>query len=303
LKLRVIVNRGGGSFSEDGAAALQGLFADRGVDAEVRLVAPENLHDEFVEAAEAPGLDAVVAAGGDGTISCAAGALAGRERPLGVLSFGTLNHFARDAGLPAEAADAVAAIAGGRTRPVDVAEVNGRVFINNSAVGLYPLMVRAREAQQRQLGRGKKSAMLVASLRALYRFSRRRLVIRLAGGQAPIETPLLFVGNNRYDTQLFALGRREVVDKGELCLYAPLARGRFHFLMLSVRSLFGALDQVRDFVNLDGIESVEVDSSRPMLAVSTDGETWTMETPLRYRIRPGALRLLVPEPEPEEAER
>ena len=295
MKARVIVNRGGGSFDERTAGELEGLFADARVEAEVRMVAPERLCDEFAEAASAPGLDAVVAAGGDGTISCAAGVLAGGERPLGILSFGTLNHFARDAGLPADMKEAVAAIAGGRTRAIDVAEVNGRVFINNSAVGLYPLMVREREAQQRQLGRSKGLAMLVASVRALYRFSRRRLTIRLAGGQAPIETPLLFVGNNHYDTKLFALGRREAIDRGELCLYAPLARGRFHLIALSLRSLLGRLDQVRDFINLDAIEAVEVHSGRKMLAVSTDGETWSLETPLRYRIRPGALHLLVPE--------
>jgi len=294
LKVRVIVNRGGGSFNERTAGELEGLFSAAGVEAEVRLVESGRLNDEFAEAAATPGVDAVVAAGGDGTISCAAGALAGCDRPLGVLSFGTLNHFARDAGLPADMKDAVAAIAGRRTRMVDVAEVNGRVFINNSAVGLYPLMVREREAQQRRLGRSKRLAMLIASLRALYRFSRRRLTIRMAGRQAPIETPLLFVGNNHYDTKLFALGRREAIDRGELCLYAPLARSRFHLVALSLRSLLGGLDQVRDFINLDGIEAVEVHSSRKLLAVSTDGETWSLETPLRYRIRPGALRLLVP---------
>ncbi|MGZ8999381.1 MAG: diacylglycerol/lipid kinase family protein [Allosphingosinicella sp.] len=292
----MIVNRGGGSFDERTASELQGLFAAAGVEADVRLVAPELLNEAFAEAASAPDLDSVVAAGGDGTISCAAGALAGSGRPLGVLSFGTLNHFARDAGLPADLKEAVAAIAGGLTRSVDVGEVNGRVFVNNSAVGLYPLMVRAREAQQHQLGRSKRLAMLTASLRALYRFSRQRLIIRFAGGQAPVETPLLFVGNNHYDTKLFALGRREAIDRGELCLYAPLARGRFHFVLLALRSLFGRLDQVRDFVHLDGIEAVEVDSSPKLLAVSTDGETWSLETPLRYRIRPGALRLLVAEP-------
>lgn len=294
MKVRVIVNRGGGSFNERTAGELEGLFSAAGVEAEVRLVESGRLNDEFAEAAATPGVDAVVAAGGDGTISCAAGALAGCDRPLGVLSFGTLNHFARDAGLPADMKDAVAAIAGRRTRMVDVAEVNGRVFINNSAVGLYPLMVREREAQQRRLGRSKRLAMLIASLRALYRFSRRRLTIRMAGRQAPIETPLLFVGNNHYDTKLFALGRREAIDRGELCLYAPLARSRFHLVALSLRSLLGGLDQVRDFINLDGIEAVEVHSSRKLLAVSTDGETWSLETPLRYRIRPGALRLLVP---------
>jgi diacylglycerol kinase family enzyme len=290
----VILNRGGGSFGGDKAEQLRALFGGHGVEAEIRLVPPAEVSEAFAEAAAAAGLDAVVAGGGDGTISCAAGALAGGERPLGILALGTLNHFARDAGLPAELEQAVAVIAGGAVRAVDVAEVNGRVFVNNSAVGLYPMMVREREAQQRRLGRSKRLAMLVASLRALYRFSRRRLTIRVAGGQAPIETPLLFVGNNRYETTLLTLGRREAIDRGELCLYAPLARSRLHFLGLALRALIGRLDQQRDFVSLDGIAEAEIHSGRPFLAVSMDGEAQTLETPLRYRIRPGALRLLVP---------
>lgn len=298
MKVRVIVNRGGGSFSEDVAESLPGLFADRGVEADVRLVAPDGLGRAFEEAASAEGVDSVVAAGGDGTVSAAAAAMADSKRPLGVLPLGTLNHFARDAGLPADLREAVAAVAAGRPRAVDVAEVNGIVFVNNSAVGLYPLMVVQREEQQRTLGRSKRLAMLVASLRALSRFSRHRLAIRIAGTEAPIETPLLFVGNNRYETRLLTLGRREAIDRGELCLYAPLARSRLYFIGLALRGLFGRLDQVRDFVSLDGFEEVEVNSRRSILAVSTDGETRMIETPLRYRVRPGALQLLVPPPEP-----
>jgi diacylglycerol kinase family enzyme len=294
LKVRLIVNRGGGSFSGDVAGRLEILFEAVGVEADMRLVDPEALESAFADAASAQGLDAVVAAGGDGTVSAGAGALAGGDRPLGVVPLGTLNHFARDAGIPLDPAAAVAAIASGIARPVDVAEVNGRIFVNNSALGLYPFMVRSREAQQRRLGRSKRLSMLVASLRALRHFSRRRLTIVAEGGRAPIETPLLFVGNNRYETRLLALGRRARIDQGELCLYAPLARSRLHFLALALRSLVGGLDQVRDFVHLEGLEEIEVRSPLPTLSVANDGETVTLETPLRYRVRPGALQLLVP---------
>lgn len=299
MKVRLIVNRGGGSFSEEEAKRLESLFEEQGVDCDLRLVEGSDLPDAFAEAAAAEGVDAVVAAGGDGTISTAAAALADSGRPFGVVALGTLNHFARDAGIPADRARAVAAIAGGVTRPVDVAEVNGRVFVNNSALGLYPFMVRVREAQQRRLGRSKRLAMLVASLRAIRHFSRRRLTIAADGDRAPIETPLLFIGNNRYETSLLALGRRERMDQGALCLYAPLARSRSHFLALTLRSLIGRLDQVRDFVNLEGLDEIEVRSPLPTLAVANDGETVTLETPLRYRIRPGALLLMVPA-DPEE---
>ncbi len=253
----------------------------------------EEIVEAFRDAAAAPGLDAVVAGGGDGTLSCAAGQLAGSGRPLGILPLGTLNHLARDAGIPARLEEAVAVIAAGRTRAIDLAEVNGRVFVNNSSVGLYPDMVRLREAEQERLGRSKRMAMLSASLTSLRHFRRHRLWISAPGLEAPVRTPLLFVGNNRYQVNLFALGRRERLDEGLLCLYAIRARSRAHLFWAGIRGIFGRLDQQRDFVTAY-VEEAEISSDRPVLTLSADGETVRMETPLRYRIRPGALTLIVP---------
>jgi diacylglycerol kinase family enzyme len=291
----VIINRGGGSFGEDSAEKLRPLFEKHGIDAKILAVEPGDLDRHCGEAAEAAGVDALVAAGGDGTIGTAAAAVADTDMPLGILPLGTLNHFAKDAGIPLDLEEAVAAIAGGRTRQVDVAEVNGRVFINNSAVGLYPKLVREREAQQRRLGRSKKFAMLVAAARTLWRFSRHRLTIRIEGREAPLETPLLFVGNNRYEMGLLTLGTREAIDRGELCIYAPLARSARQFFSISVRAILGKEDEQDDFVTLDGIRAAEIDARQAQLMVATDGEAQAMETPLRYRIRAGALKLIVPE--------
>lgn len=293
MKVIVIVNRGGGSAAgaED---RIREAFEGTGVETDVRLVEPGELDRTCAEAAEARGADALVAAGGDGTISTAAGAVADTGFPLGILPMGTLNHFARDAGIPLDLKEAAAAIAAGRTRPVDAAEANGHLFVNNSAVGLYPMLVRNRDAQQRQLGRTKRRAMLVASARALWRFSSRRLTLRFAGMKAPVETPLLFVGNNKYETGLFRLGRREAIDKGELCLYAPLARSRLGFGWLSLRAVLGRPDRQRDFLTIEGIEECEIDSRRTSLLVAMDGEARLLETPIRYRSRKGALTLIVP---------
>lgn len=299
MRVRAIVNRGGGTLlrsgDDDPAAWLRGAFAAAGVDAEVRVVPGERLGDEFLAAAEDEAVDAVVAGGGDGTVSAAAGALAGTAKPLGVLPLGTLNHLARDAGIPTDAEAAVATIAAGHVRTIDVGEVNGRIFVNNSAIGLYPRMVRHREEQQERLGRSKRLAMLAASLHAFYRFRRHRLRVEVGGLTAPLETPLLFVGNNVYETSLLSLGRRQALDRGELCLYAPLVRGRLHFLGLGVRSLIG-LAQQRDFASLSGIAEATVHSRRAALTVSLDGEAVTIATPLRYRVRRGALRLIAPPP-------
>jgi diacylglycerol kinase family enzyme len=297
MRVRAIVNRGGGTLlkaGEDGIEErLRAAFAAQRIDAEISLVGSGEIVDAFRDAARTEGLDAVVAGGGDGTISCAAGQLAGTGRPLGILPLGTLNHLARDAGIPADLDEAVAAIAAGEARPIDVGEVNGRVFVNNSAIGLYPRMVRRREALQHQLGRSKRLAMLSASLHALRRFRKHRLTIDLHGLEAPLETPLLFVGNNRYEMSLLALGRRTALDRGELCLYAPLVRSRLRFLGLGFRSLFG-LGRQQDFVTIEGLDEATVRSRRPLLTVSVDGEAVTLETPLCYRIRAGALRLIVP---------
>jgi len=218
MKVRAIVNRHGGTLKgsgQDGEARLSDAFAKAGVEADIRLVEPEEIFDALAEGAKAPGLDALVAGGGDGTLSCAAGHLAGTGRPLGILPLGTLNHLARDAGIPAGIEEAAAIIAAGYTREIDLAEVNGRIFVNNSSVGLYPDMVRLREAEQERRGRSKRLAMLSASLTTLRHFRRHRLWISAEGLEAPIHTPLLFVGNNRYETSLLTLGRRAALDQGD----------------------------------------------------------------------------------------
>ncbi len=296
MKIRVIVNRGGGTLkgSEDEEARIVAAFEAAGVEADVRMTESADIFEAMKDAAAAPGLDAVVGGGGDGTLSCAAGHLADTGRAFGILPLGTLNHLARDAGIPADIEEAAKVIAAGHVREIDVAEVNGRVFVNNSSVGLYPDMVMLRELEQDRRGRSKRMAMLMASITSLRHFRRHRLWISAPGLEAPIRTPLLFVGNNRYQVNLFGLGTRERLDEGELCLYAIRARSRLHLFWAGIRGVFGRLDQQRDFITAYVTEA-EISSSRAALILSADGETARMETPLRYRIRPKALRLIVPE--------
>ena len=109
-------------------------------------------------------------------------------------------------------------IAAGKEQRVDVAEMNGRIFINNSAIGLYPLMVVDRDQQRKRLGRSKRMAMIVASARTLWRFGHHRLTLTVNDQKAQVDTPLLFVGNNEYRIDLAAPGQRESLDDGELCV-------------------------------------------------------------------------------------
>ena len=151
--------------------------------------------------------DTVVFGGGDGTVSTGAAALAGGPKALGVLPLGTFNHFARDLGIPLELEDAVRTIAVGHVREVDVGEVNGRPFVNNSSIGLYPEMVRVRDELRRHHGMRKGTAMLGAAREVLRDPPFLRVDLRVLDDVARVRTPFVFVGNNRYEMDALRAGR------------------------------------------------------------------------------------------------
>jgi YegS/Rv2252/BmrU family lipid kinase len=290
----VLLNRGGGAVAADSEIAdkVSAALAAAGVDASVELIEGGDCAVRCKAIAER-GDELLIVGGGDGTISAAASALVGTKTKLGILPLGTLNHFARDLGIPAELDKAAELIAKGKARAVDVAEMNERIFINNSAIGLYPLMVIDRDVQRKRLGRSKRLAMLVASLRTLARFNHQRLTLTVNDEKALVDTPLLFVGNNDYRIDLGAAGQRESIDDGELCVMVMRKKTRAGLIAASVRALF---DRSRpdDMVYLDGVERLRVDSHRSQLAVSLDGEVVISAPPLDYRIRKKALRVIAP---------
>ncbi|MFP5329675.1 MAG: diacylglycerol/lipid kinase family protein [Alphaproteobacteria bacterium] len=290
MKARILFNRGGGS--ADRRADAERALAAAGLNAEPEWLDGGDLAKAAEEAVKA-GAELVVAGGGDGTISAVAGALAGTKAKLGILPLGTLNHFARDLGIPLDLDKAARLIATGKSRSVDVAEVNGRVFINNSAIGLYPLMVIDREAQESRLGRSKRWAMLVASARTLVRFSSERLTLTVNDLKARVQTPLLFVGNNLYRLEMPGAGTRERLDRGELFVLVLRRKSRFGFCIASLRALIGRT-RSEDAVRIENVSALRVDSSRSRLAVSLDGETAHLKTPLDYRLRPKALKVIAP---------
>ena len=239
------------------------------------------------------GAKIIIVGGGDGSVGAAAQVLAGTDVALGILPLGTLNHLARDLGMPFETDQAAAVIAAGNVRSVDVAEVNGRIFVNNAAIGLYPLMVVDREAQQHRLGRSKRLAMLVASLRTLLRFHHQRLTLSADGGEARVDTPLLFVGNNDYRLALPEAGKRDRLDGGKLCVFVLRKKGVPGVLAAVARALLG-ITRHDDMVRLDEVGALRVGSGRSRLTLAVDGETISLPPPLDVRIRKGALKVIAP---------
>lgn len=287
----VIINCASGCGHDDaGRAAVEAEFERAGRTARVNMVRPDALKPTL-ERVVREGARVVVVGGGDGTLSTAASALAGTEATLGVLPLGTRNHFAKDQRIPTDLAGAVRTVVAGHVEHVDVGDVNGHTFINNSSLGIYPDIVRLRQ----HLGVAKWIGMVAATWLVLGRVSTLQVHVTGAAGERRYRTPFAFIGNNEYVVEGLDMGERKTLQGGRLSLYTARRAGRLGVLRLALQALFGRLEESRDFdtVIADGLV---VDTRRRRMRVAIDGEVCTQKMPLRYRCRPGALRVLVPAP-------
>jgi diacylglycerol kinase family enzyme len=250
----------------------------------VELCAPDDLAAS-VDKAVADRVGFIGAAGGDGTIRSAVARMVDTDVELLVIPAGTRNHFAKDLGITSFE-DAATAWREGRSRRVDVGSVNGACFVNNSSIGVYPMMVVHREEELSRLP--KRLANVMAAWRQLR--SGHRLALTLDG--MALKAWMLFVGNGRYGSGLFDLTDREALDAGLLDVRViradrPLARLRIAGSLAS-----GRLDHSDLIVDHPGAE-VEIGSDRPEIEVALDGEVHTLKTPLCYAVRRLALSVLV----------
>ena len=284
----------------DLCSAVAKIFEAHEIHAECHEIDGGQGIEKLVQEAVRRGSFAVVAAGGDGTVSCVASGLVGSETAMGVVPVGTLNHFAKDMHIPLDIERAAQTIAAGRLRTVDVGEVNGRFFVNNSSLGLYPSLVRGREYEQR-LGRSKWAALLWATLAALRHHP--AFSIRLGSDDGKLvtrRTPLVFIGNNQYDMNGLKVGSRPSLETGKLALYVLHREGALSLLRMGVEAVIGRL---RDGVDFDFLltDSVQIEVRRPTVDVATDGEVSTFAPPLNYRTHPRSLRVFVPDEAPRAA--
>jgi YegS/Rv2252/BmrU family lipid kinase len=277
------------------ADTLRQAFARHGLDVRVLvLTSKEDAQALFEDALEGD-VHCVVAAGGDGTINAVAQRVAGHPHTtLGILPLGTLNHFARDLGIPTDLDKAVRTIVAGRHASVDIGDVNGSIFLNNASIGLYATILAHRERERRHLHLGKWPAMAKATWAALRDPASFDVAIDVDGHDEHWRTPVLFVGNNDYTVQGPALGQRKRLDEGALSIYALRPKGRWGLLWLGLRALMGRVSG-RDDLDARRATELVVHAAPRSVTVARDGELATFETPLRFRIRPRALLVHVPD--------
>ena len=240
----------------------------------------------------------VVAAGGDGTINAVAAAVLRSGCPFGILPQGTFNYFGRANAIPQDARAAAVALLGASISPVTVGEVNGRVFLVNASLGLYPKLLEDREAWKQQFGRSRLVAF-ASGLSTLFQArGQLRIEIELDGKTTALRTPTLFVGNNHL--QLAQVGiqqsHTDVVNRGSLTGIAVRAIGSLALFGLLVRGVLGRLG---DAENIDSFTFRKLKVAlrgKRRVKVATDGEVTWMTPPLVFQVADTPLLLMVPAP-------
>ena len=285
----VILNNASGSgHGSDSVAAVEAEFRRFDQTPRVNCVESEAM-EKAIESALHGGADLIVIGGGDGTVSLAASVLADTNATLGVLPLGTLNHFAKDQQIPLDLAGAVRTVVTGRVSHVDVGDVDGRVFINNSSLGIYPEIVRLRQ----RLSVGKWLGMAAATWMVLRRGSKLSIEITSDNKTRHYRTPFVFIGNNEYKVEGLEVGQRTSMQDGQLSVYTSRLAGRLGVLRLAFKSLFRTLRAGHEF-DTEIAQTLVINSPRSRLRVAIDGEVCMRDTPLHYRSRAGALRVMVP---------
>ena len=251
---------------------------------------------EALRAEIARGTPRVLVSGGDGTLATAAGALAGSDTALAILPGGTLNHFARDLGLPSDdLAACLELAAAGPVRRADVGYVNDRLFLGTSSVGTYVLFVRTRERIEKW-GLGYRLASLVAAVRIW--FGLRGFAVRLQdpAGARVRRTSQLFVGVGERAMDVPGLGAR--VPDGSRSLHVIVVREttRARLTAMALTALARGLDAIARTESLDAllVDECTVAMRRAWGRVAVDGELVPLKSPLRYRIERDGLAVVAP---------
>jgi len=233
--------------------------------------------EQLVREAVAEGAGALAMAGGDGSQAVVAMVAAEQGLPYACIPAGTRNHFALDLGVDRnDVVGALGAFAGGREKRVDLAEVNGRVFVNNVSIGLYA------EAVQREGYREAKLRTILDTLPEVLGPEGKGLDLRWTGPKGVERSPgaAILVSNNRYRLgHAVGSGTRPRMDDRQLGI--------------AVASPPGAGQRMSERPWQEWTApAFEVDADGP-IAAGIDGEAVTLEAPLRFRILPAALEVRI----------
>ncbi len=253
------------------------------------------LHDAGIEFAEdgwpddvAGSVDCIIAAGGDGTLLSAIASALGRDLPLGVIPLGTFNDLARTLRIPMDVHHAVAVIADGHERSIDVGRVNGRYFVNESSIGISSRISRLQTPRLKQrLGL---LAVLITAIRAFRHARPIHAEVVHADGIDRLRTIQMTIANS-FRFGGFLSVADAAIDDGWLDLYSVDIENAWEAFSIGRAILEGRRKDVPGLRTLRG-KRFEVRTRRPH-HITADAEP-AGTTPATFEILPKALRVFVP---------
>ena len=300
VRFCVILNEQGGTLRtmDIGAFAdrLSETLAAQGHAVDVSIVPGKEI-EQALDRASKGDADVVLAGGGDGTISAAAGRLMNTDKALAILPAGTMNLFARSLGIPLDLEQAATAFATGVVRAVDVGSANGRPFVHQFSIGLHPQLIDMRE----RLSFGSRIDKIIASARATITAflnpPRLRLAIETGGKTEEVVTSSVGITNN-----LFGEGHIPYAEwpaDGVLGIYVTRARRRRELALFLIRLALGRWRR-NDQVTIDTATRVRVKllSRSRRFKAAIDGELCALEGETDLAIHPAALKVLIPADSP-----
>jgi diacylglycerol kinase family enzyme len=295
MALSVVINAASGTARRHGAVALHDLIGASATEAglgavDVQVVPPKLLPQALVQAAERS--DEVWVGGGDGTLRSAAELMLRRDGVLGVLPLGTMNLLARDLNIPLEVDAAVRALARAEIAPIDIGRVNRGIFLNKSALGLYPEMIVDRERRRRLFGLAKWPAMLKSAWRALRRHRLMEITLEYGGQTREIVSPAIVVAVGEYEFRTARLFGRPDLQSGELTVYVSHEKRWFGSAGQLARLFLGTLDgdPALEMIKAHNLR-IGFDRVKP---VASDGEVEMLPGPISYSVAPRALKVRMP---------
>lgn len=270
------------------ALSVAGLFDIREMD-------PSTLRDEVRKAVDG-GARRVLVSGGDGSIRSGAAAVAGTGVELAVLPAGTLNHFARDHGIPTDFGEAARVAAGDTVETADAGYVGDEIFLNTSSIGAYVSFMRIRERLEPRFGY--RLASMIASIRTFFYMRTMTVDLEVEGKRQTYRTPIVFIGVDERELQMPKLGKR--VEDGRRCLHVMVvsSRARARLLSLAWEAVRRGVDSAARMPELDTfmVDRCTISTRRRSVTIAVDGEELHVATPLEYRIEKDILRIVTESP-------
>ena len=295
-KICVILNEKSGAHADGDQrrARLEQLLEEAGLDAQIHCLTPDlSILDSARKAARDSGCAMLVAAGGDGTIGAVASVCHEAGLPMGVIPQGTFNYFARGLDIPEDMEGAVQVLATGVLRDLPLGEVNGKIFLNNASLGIYPMILRTREGVYQRWGRSRVAAYWSVIL-ALAGYRRPLMMrARIDGQEQLLRTPLAFVANSAYQLDQFNLDGAEEIRKGRFVLLTSKGARRGDLVRAAARLATGTAQRGEDF-NIVAAQEIVLETRRRRVLVARDGEKEVMTSPITFRLRDTPLRVAVP---------